>query len=140
MAGELNKFLLTYRSTQQVGTGVTPTFLMFGRELKTKFPELKRANSLLNEGVRDNDYNHKLIHEAYADNICAVENTVMPGDEILLKNTKTSGKLEAKLESEPYTVQTKGGREVTVRSKEGVEYRRNSSFIKRYNPPEDTQE
>ena len=37
-------------------------------------------------------------------------------------------------------MQTKEGREVTVGSKEGVEYRRNSSFVKRYNPPEDTQE
>ena len=37
-------------------------------------------------------------------------------------------------------MQTKEGREVTVRSKEGVEYRRNSSFVKRYNPPEDTRE
>ena len=59
----------------------------------------------------------------------------MPGDRVLLKNTKTSGKLDANFESEPYTVQTKGGSEVTVRSKEGVEYRRKSSFVKRYNPP-----
>ena len=60
--GEPNKFLLAYRSTPQVSTGVTPAFLMFVRELKTKFPELKRADNLLNEGVRDNDWNHKLIH------------------------------------------------------------------------------
>ena len=139
--GELNKFLLTYRSTPQVSTGVTPAFLMFGRELKTKFPEVKRVDNWLNEGVRDNDWNHKLIHKAYADNRRgAVENPVMPGDQVLLKNTKTSGKLEANFESKPYTVQTKEGREVTVRSKEGVEYRRNSSFVKRYNLPEDTQE
>ena len=139
--GELNRFLLAYRSTPQVSTGVTPAFLMFGRELKTRFPELKRADNLLNDGVRDNDWNHKLIHKAYADNRRgAVDNPVMLGDHVLLKNTKTSGRLEANFESEPYTVQTKEGREVTVRSKEGVEYRRNSSFVKRYNPPEDTQE
>ena len=58
----------------------------------------------------------------------------MPGDLVLLKNMKTSGKLEANFKSEPYTVQTKEGSEVTVRSKEGVEYRWNSSFVKRYNP------
>ena len=57
--GELNKFLLAYSSTPQVSTGVTPAFLVFGRELKTKFPELKRPDNLLNEGVRDNDWNHK---------------------------------------------------------------------------------
>ena len=32
-------------------------------------------------------------------------------------------------------MQTKEGTEVTVRSKEGTEYRRNSSFVKPYNPP-----
>ena len=34
-------------------------------------------------------------------------------------------------------MQTKEGIEVNVRSKEVVEYRRNSSFVKRYNPPEE---
>ena len=53
--GELQKFLLAYRSTPLVNTGVTPTFLMFGRELKTKLPELRRADNLLNEGVRDKE-------------------------------------------------------------------------------------
>ena len=37
-------------------------------------------------------------------------------------------------------MQTKEGSEVTVRSKEGVEYRRNSSFVKRYNPPGESPE
>ena len=39
---ELPKFLLAYRSTPQVSTGSTPASLMFGRELKTKLPELRR--------------------------------------------------------------------------------------------------
>ena len=38
---ELPKFLLAYRSTPQVSTGATPAFLMFGREIKTKLPELR---------------------------------------------------------------------------------------------------
>ena len=68
----------------------------------------------------------------------AAENPVMPGDPVLLKNTKPSGKLEvlhefeANLESEPYTVQTKAGSEVGVRSRKGVEYKRNNSLVKRY--------
>ena len=61
----------------------------------------------------------------------------MPGDRVLLKTTKTFGKLNV---SEPWKVQTKEGSEVTVRSKEGVEYRRNSSFVERYNQPENVQE
>ena len=115
-----------------LSSGVTPAFLMFGRELKTKLPELRRAGNLLDEGVRDRDWNHKFTHKEHADNKRgAAESPVVPGDLVLLKNTKTSGKLEANFESEPYTVQTKEGSEVTVRSKEGVEYRRNSSFVKR---------
>ena len=38
--------------------------------------------------------------------------------------TRRRDELEANFESEPYTVQTKEGIEVNVRSKEGVEYRR----------------
>ena len=124
-----------------LSSGVTPAFLMFGRELKTKLPELRRAGNLLDEGVRDRDWNHKFTHKEHADNKGgAAENPVVPRDLVLLKNTKTSGKLEANFESEPYTVQTKEGSEVTVRSKEGVEYRRNSSFVKRYNPPGESPE
>ena len=102
---ELQKFLLAYRTTPQTSTGVTPASLMFGRELKTKLPELRCADNLLDEGVRDRDWNHKLIHKEYADTKRgAAESPVAPGDLVLLKNTKTSGKLEANFESEPYTV------------------------------------
>lgn len=34
-------------------------------------------------------------------------------------------------------MQTWEGSKATVRSKEGVEYRQNSSFVKQYNPPEE---
>ena len=128
-------FLLAYISTLQTSTGVTPAFLMFGRELKTKLPELRCAGNLLDEGVRDRDWNDKFTHKEHAYNKQgAVESPVVPGDLVLLKNTKTSGKLEPNFESEPYTVQTKEGSEVTVRSKERAECSRNSSFVKPYNP------
>ena len=79
-----------------------------------------------------------MTHKIHADNKrCAATSPVRSGDLVLLKNTKTSGKLSANFESEPYTVQTNEGSEVTVRSKEGVEYRRNSSFVKPYNLPEE---
>ena len=64
---ELQKFSSAYRTTPQTSTGVT-AFLMFGRELKTKLPELRCAGNLLDEGVRDQDWNHKLIHKEHADN------------------------------------------------------------------------
>ena len=48
---ELNKFLLPYRTTPHSSTGATPAFLMFGRELKTKLPQLRPNKSVLDEGI-----------------------------------------------------------------------------------------
>ena len=62
----------------------------------------------------------------------AVDNQVAPGDKVLLKNTKLSGKLASNFETKPYTVQTKEGQELTLKSTEGVVQRRNSSFVKPY--------
>ena len=76
---ELQTFLLAYRSTPQTSTGVTPAFLMFGRELKTKLPELRCAGNLLDEWVRDRDWNHKFTHKEHADNKRgAAESPIVP--------------------------------------------------------------
>ena len=55
----------------------------------------------------------------------------------LLKNTKTTGKLAPNYEKEPYTVLTKEGHELMLKSKDGGIYRRDSSFVKPFNPPEE---
>ena len=39
------KFMLAYRT--QVSTGVTPAYLMFGRYLETKLPELRSDKNIL---------------------------------------------------------------------------------------------
>ena len=64
---ELNKFLLAHRTTPHSSTGATPAFLMFGRELKTKLPELRPNKSVLDEGIRDRDWNQMLAGKMYAD-------------------------------------------------------------------------
>ena len=130
---ELLKFLLAYRSTPQVSTGATPASLMFGREIKTKLPELKPDKSVINESTRDRDWSQKLTHKAHADNKRgATWSPIVPGDQVLLKNTKTTGKLAPNFEPEPYTVVAKEGHQVTVKSSEGAVYRRDSSFVKPY--------
>ena len=66
---------------------------MFGRELKTKLPELKRQDSILNQTTKERDWRQKLSQKAYADQKNrASTNPVAPGDQVLLKNTKTTGK------------------------------------------------
>ena len=137
---ELNKFLLAYRTTPHSSTGASPAFLMFGRELKTKLPELRPDKSIVDESIRDRDWNRKLAGKAYADkHRQAKQSPVIPGDRVILKNTKTSEKLSPKFESNPYTVQTKEGQELTIKSEDGVVYRRNSSFVKPYQEPEETE-
>ena len=132
---ELQKFLLAYRSTPQANTGATPAFLMFGREIRTKLPELRRDKVVLNEEIRDRDWRNKVSQKVYADaKRGAKENDIVPGDQVLLKNTKATGKLAPNFESEPYTVKAKEGHELTLQSKDGNEYRRNSSFVKPYQP------
>ena len=134
---ELNKFLLAYRTTPHSSTGVSPSSLMFGRELKTKLPQLRPDKSILDESIRDRDWSKKVAGKEYADkHRQASQNPVIRGDKVLLKNSKTLGKLDPKFENKPYIVQTKEGQELTVKSDEGVIYRRNNSFVKPYQEPE----
>jgi len=133
---ELNKFLLAYQTTPHSTTGMTPASLMFGRELKTKLPELRPNKSVLDESIRGRDWKHKLSSKFYADKQRnATFNPVVPGDKVLLKNTKSSGKLAPNFEPQPYTVQTKEGQELTLKADDGTVYRRNSSFVKLYKTP-----
>ena len=111
---------------------------IFGRELKTKLPELRGGRSVLDESSRDRDWQHKLEHKEYAESKCGATNSSLaPGDKVLSRNTMESGKLTPNFESTPYTVLTKEGKEVMVQSEDGVPYRRDSSFGKPYHPPTD---
>lgn len=138
---ELYKFLVAYRSTPHSSTGVTPTFLMQGRELRSKLPELRRENSIKNEGVREHDWERKLSGKLYSDTKRGAKiSEVTPGSKVLLKNTKERGKLTTNFETIPYTVKQRNGNELVVSSKDGAEYRRNASFVKAYVDSQDSAE
>ena len=64
---ELPKFFLAYRSTPQVSSVATPAFLMFGREIKTKLPELRADKSVIDESTRERVWSYKLVQKAYTD-------------------------------------------------------------------------
>ena len=135
---ELDKFLLAYRTTPHSSTGSTPVFLMFGRELKTKLPEPCPNKSVLNESTGDREWNQKFAGKMYGDKQRhAVDNPITPGDKFLLKNTRLSGKLAANFEPNLYTVQTKEGQELTLKSTDGTVQWRNSSFVKPYRTPQE---
>ena len=64
---ELQAFLTAYRSTPQMTTGATPFYLMLGREMRTKLPDLRREAPITNEEVRDRDWSRKLSQKEYVD-------------------------------------------------------------------------
>ena len=106
---------------------------MFGRELKTKIPELRREKSQLDEAIRDLDWKNKLAGKAKADDHRGAKaSTVEVGGQVLLRNTKEQGKSASKYESSLYTVTGKEGTELTLKSQTGDEYRHNSSFVRPY--------
>ena len=64
-------------------TGVAPFFLMFAREMRSKFPELKREAPITNEETRDRDWARKLTQKDDVDTKRrAVESQVQVGDQI----------------------------------------------------------
>ena len=87
---------------------------MFGRELKTKIPELRREKSQLDEAIRDLDWKNKLVGKAKADDHRGAKpSTVEVGSQVLLRNTKEQRKLTSRYESSPYTVTGKEWTELT---------------------------
>lgn len=128
---QLPKILLQLRSTPHASTGVTPAYMMFGREIKTKLPELRADKSMLDEEIRDRDWKNKLYHKEYADkNRNAKEATLEVGDKVLIRN-EISGKLDPAFQNKPGVVKDKLGSEITVLAN-GKEYKRNSTFFKQY--------
>ena len=129
---ELHKFLTAHRSTPQMTTGVAPFFLMFGREMRSKLPELRREAPITNEEIRDRDWARKLTQKDYVDTKRhAVESQVEVGDQVLLRNTKIN-KLSPNYDPSPCEVIDRNRGEVTLRKKDGVEVKRNVSFVKKY--------
>ena len=122
---ELQQFLMMQRTTPHMSTGKTSAYLMFGRELKTKLPELVKEKQLIDEDIRDRDYENKTRGKLYADKKRnATEKDLTVGQEVLLQRHEKKDKLETKFETEPYTITDKKGHEVTIQSKDGAVYRR----------------
>ena len=134
---ELISWLTAYRSTPQVTTGATPFSLMFGREMRSKLPELRRETvDVSREATRDTDWSNKLKGKDYADEQRrAVLRSLRVGDAVLLKAEKTN-KLSSNFCPSPFKVVQKTGSEVTLRNENGVELKRNSALVKKYNEQE----
>ena len=106
------------------------TILLNVRE--SKLPELRREAPITNEEIRDRDWARKLTQKDYMDTKRhAVESQVEVGDQVLLRNTKIN-KLSPNYDPSPCEVIDRNRGEVTLRKKDGVEVKRNVSFVKEY--------
>ena len=114
-------FLTAYRSTPQIITGATPLYLMFGREMRSKLPDLRKEAPITNEEVRDRDWSRMLSQREYVGaKRSAVASEVEIGDKELLRNSKTNKRSPNYNPNSCKAVDRKGG-EVTVRSTAGAE-------------------
>ncbi|PFX23119.1 Transposon Tf2-6 polyprotein [Stylophora pistillata] len=131
---DLLVWLTAYRSTPQTTTGTTPCYMMFGREMRSKLPELKRETvGVPGEEVQERDWSCKLKGKAYADlKRGATPKSISVGDTVLVKAEKTN-KLSTNFNPDPFKVVHKTGSEVTLRNETGIELKRNTVFVKKYN-------
>ena len=66
----LQSFLREYRSTPHGSTGKSPNQLMFGRDLRSRVPDIKNFRLVKMVGdreVRDRDLKQKTLQKSYAD-------------------------------------------------------------------------
>ena len=82
---EWTKSLMAYRSTPQATTGTTPFFMMFGREMRPKLPDLRHETTDgTREEVRDRNWSSKLSSKVYSDSRRgAVSKSVEVWDKVL---------------------------------------------------------
>lgn len=82
---ELLDYLLMYRSTPHLTTGMSSAEMLFGRKIKTKMPEIV-GNKILDEETRERDAWNKLKGKDYYEKKRVKEAKIEPGDIVLLKS------------------------------------------------------
>ena len=129
---ELYKSLLAYRTTPQETTGVSPSKLMIGREIRTKLPELIEEKKEKDITVRDRDAEKKQSGKDYADHKRnAKENEIMIGDHVLMQQNKEN-KLSTRFGERPLKVVKRVGSEAVVETDDGKQYRRNTAHLRKF--------
>ena len=134
---EVRKYLMAYRTKPHTVTGVSPAELLFKRKLRTKIPEVTsyeaEENVVLDGEIRDRDMIMKHKNKVYIDekrNAC--ESDLTTGDSVLVKQQYTD-KMTTPYIPTPYKLVEKNGNQCVVQSPEGVNYRRNTTHVKKYN-------
>ena len=117
-----------YRSTPHSTTGVSPLELLYGREYRTKLPQLAELNT--DTDFRDRDSGRKEKGKIYGDSKRnAVTSDIHQGDKVLLKQQKTN-KLSTPVRHDRFTVVYKNWNSVLVKG-DRVQYKRNITHAKK---------
>ena len=96
----MDDFLMMYRSRSHATTGVSPAELLFGRNIRTKLPQLQEFTC--DDEVRDCKSERKEKGKMYADckrNEC--ENDIQKGDKVLLRQERDN-KLSTPFKQVPF--------------------------------------
>ena len=128
---ELGSFLIMYQMTPHSTTGVSPAELLFRKKLQTRIPGIEEF-PVDDQEVRDKDSEAKEKGKLYADEKrCANKSDVKEVDSVLLRQD-LKNKLMPTFRPEPYRVLDKSGNSVVVESPDGVQYKRNSTHVKKF--------
>ena len=123
---ELYKCLQTYRCTQHTSTQFTPYRLLFGRDPRTKLPELLHQ-STHPDHVRARDTEAKATMKKHADQR-ALTSKLHAGDVVLVKQPKLN-KISSRYNPKPMVIKDRKGSMVKARHPQGPSITRNSSHF-----------
>ncbi len=126
---EMNKLLLSYRTTPHCTTGVAPATLLFGRNLNTKLPSIIQKPQQDSE-IRETDSIAKQKMKKYADSKRYVkESDIKFGDDVLVKSDKHGTYY---YDENPLTVIERRGNMI-IAERGNQKITRNVSQFKKYN-------
>lgn len=133
-ASQLNEFLMNYRATPHSSTGRPPYEVMFGRRIKTHFPEFCSEPSVCDRQLQQRDLHSRIKYKTYADIKRHTSTRFFNvGDKVLCKQPKVN-KLTPPFNPVPCVIEKVDGRKITAR-RNGQIIVRNSSFFKHFHSP-----
>ena len=133
---DLQRFLLTYRTTLHTVTGVEPARLMLGHIPRDKIPTMQEVERTIDHELADRDRMVKEKGKAQADaRLRARPIDLQVGDEVIVKRVKKNSKLSSNYNPTVCKVINRRGGETTAVTDKGERVTRNVSHFKRFYRP-----